>query len=199
MTNELWAEGGPDPDETPSDASRASGKSLQGILFENIIRLVEAHQTKSGRRATMNSWTRDLGLDAKVLTRATGKRGLTLATVEQIAKGVGLQPWELLVEGLDPMFPPSSGKGLAPIAASPSPAPELAAPEPVPQAIESTFSPQATELALIHDSIVDHSLRDRAYAMATNVLESLAAADKRIREATTALTDGEFDAESPGA
>lgn len=42
---------------------------------------------------------------------ASGPNGPTLAKLEKAAAHFGLQPWQLLVEGLDPSNPPEIVKG----------------------------------------------------------------------------------------
>jgi hypothetical protein len=155
---------------------RVSGKRPVGILYENVIRLVEAHPTRNGRRATMNSWTSDLGLDPKVLT---------IATLEQIANGVSLQAWQLLVDGMDPASPPTLF----------DPNCHLLKNEAIEYQPHVDYSPQAEDLARTLDLIESPVLRDSAYAMALNILENMGKADRaeRVSRASEELSRHPID------
>lgn len=124
--------------------SPAHGMPLKDILAENLARLMAHYCDVHGHRPSINYWTSGLGLDSKVITRATGARGLTVSSIEQVAQVAHIEPWQLLVEGFDPLSPPM-----------------LVGPR----------SAAGADLARILDRIKDPVIREAAYAMASRVLE----------------------------
>lgn len=112
------------------------------VLADNLNRLIDLHAGK-GRRS-VRAWAIAKKIDPKVVQRALGVHGPTLETLQGIADGVGVEPWQLLVENLNPALPPR---------------------------IEVSLSSMAFDLAQALDKITDEAQRRRAYALALGVVE----------------------------
>jgi len=77
-------------------------KSGRVALSENLQRITEGTGSRRG-------WAADRRIDVKTIERAEkdeGEKGVTLQAVDDIAAGLGLSPWQLLVPGLDIKNPP---------------------------------------------------------------------------------------------
>ena len=73
------------------------------ILAENLSRLIEA----SG--LSLRAWAQGKGLDVKLVERlAKNSHAVTLDKLEDVAKAVGLQAWQLLLPDVDPDNPPTA-------------------------------------------------------------------------------------------
>ena len=72
------------------------------ILAANLKRLI----TQEG--ASVRGWALARGLDVRLIDRLTkGEHAVTLDNLDRIATACGLQSWQLLLEGFDPIAPPS--------------------------------------------------------------------------------------------
>lgn len=77
-------------------------KSGRKALAANIKAITDSSPSRRG-------WAVARKLDPKMVERAEkdeGEKGVSLQTVDDIAKGLGLRPWQLLVPGLDIKHPP---------------------------------------------------------------------------------------------
>lgn len=85
----------PAADEDTSDTAR--------VFSENVNAAMKADETVSS--------TPKLAKKAKLKTgpisRVRNGKNVTLATLEAVAKGLGVQPWQLLVPGFQPENPPT--------------------------------------------------------------------------------------------
>lgn len=122
---------------------RSMGKGARQILAENISALIDRHA--AGGRRSIRAWALARpAVDPKVVQRALGAHGPTVETIQALADKAGLEPWHLLVDGLDPARPPRIG---------------------------TTMSAKALDLARALDAIDDEATRDRAYALAIQIVE----------------------------
>lgn len=66
----------------------------------------------SPNRVRQNFLGKETGSNATVgrMLNASGPKGPTLASLDDVAAYFKLKPWQLLVEGLDPQNPPILGK-----------------------------------------------------------------------------------------
>ena len=75
------------------------------ILARNLNRMIDADAKTRGRRS-VRAWAMARELDVRLIDRLTkGQHAVTLDTLGEIAAACGLQPWQLLLEDLDPSAP----------------------------------------------------------------------------------------------
>lgn len=80
----------------------------RAILAANIRTLIDAG-TPSGRHPSVRAWALGKGLDVRLIDRLVkGQHAVTLDNLERVAEACGLQPWQLLLEDLDPKAPPEA-------------------------------------------------------------------------------------------
>lgn len=85
-----------------------AAKDLRAILGANLRRLIE-HETAPGERPSVRAWALRRELDVRLIDRLTkGEHAVTLDNLDKIAEACGLQPWQLLLEDLDPTSPPDA-------------------------------------------------------------------------------------------
>mgnify|MGYP001588067162 CR=1 FL=1 len=78
---------------------------LRVILAANLKRLIE-RATPTGERQSIRAWALSRELDVRLIDRLTkGQHAVTLDKLQEIADACGLQPWQLLLEDLDPSAP----------------------------------------------------------------------------------------------
>lgn len=79
-------------------------KRLTTIIKENVRSLRDLHPDISGQRA----FAKECKVGEGTIWRIDNeqKRGASPETLEAIAERFRLQPWHLLIEGLDPRHPP---------------------------------------------------------------------------------------------
>lgn len=76
-------------------------KSARATLSANVKKLWAG----TSRR----SWAAEKRIDVKTVERAekdAGGKGVTMQALDDLASASGLEPWQLLVPGLDPKQPP---------------------------------------------------------------------------------------------
>src|SRR5262245_4213061 len=125
---------------TPHPDDAANEPAASAVLAENLQKLSDAYAKRTGGRKSINAWTAAHGIDPKIMQRLTGPRGVTTATLAQVASALGLEAWQLLVPGVDPDALPRLA-GTTNEAAPPAAAPQ--------------FSPYAQDLARELDAIRD--------------------------------------------
>jgi transcriptional regulator with XRE-family HTH domain len=75
----------------------------RAILASNLRRMIDAEEL------SVRAWALKRELDVKMIDRLTkGEHAVTLDKLEEIAQAVGLKPWMLLIEDLDPENPPDA-------------------------------------------------------------------------------------------
>jgi transcriptional regulator with XRE-family HTH domain len=75
----------------------------RAILASNLRRMIDAEEL------SVRAWALKRELDVKMIDRLTkGEHAITLDKLEEIAQAVGLKPWMLLIEDLDPENPPDA-------------------------------------------------------------------------------------------
>ena len=75
------------------------------ILARNVRRMIDA-STPSGARPSIRAWALGKGLNVRMIDRLVkGEHAVTLDTLDEVAKGCNLQPWQLLLEDFDPAAP----------------------------------------------------------------------------------------------
>lgn len=85
-----------------------SADTLRAILARNLNRMIDKATPPGGRRS-VRAWALGKGLDVRLIDRLTkGQHAVTLDTLDEIAQAVGLKPWQLLLEELDPAAPPDA-------------------------------------------------------------------------------------------
>lgn len=85
-----------------------ASNDLRAILAANLRRLIE-HETAPGERPSIRAWALRRELDVRLIDRLTkGEHAVTLDKLDDIAAACGLQPWQLLLEDLDPASPPDA-------------------------------------------------------------------------------------------
>ena len=85
-----------------------SSPDLRATLASNLRRMIEA-DSPPGERPSIRAWALGRGLDVRLIDRLTkGQHAVTLDKLDEIAKACGLKPWQLLIEDLDPVSPPSA-------------------------------------------------------------------------------------------
>jgi hypothetical protein len=83
---------------------------LRATLADNIGRRIDA-DTPKGARKSVRAWAIARGLQVKMIDRLLkGQHAVTLDTLDEVAKAIGVQPWQLLLPDL-----PTSGVSEAPI------------------------------------------------------------------------------------
>lgn len=74
--------------------------SAREDLAENIRCLVE-------QAGSQSALAKKCGVPQRTISRAmNAENATTVDTLNDLAKGLGMQPWQLLVSGLDPSNPP---------------------------------------------------------------------------------------------
>lgn len=80
----------------------------RAILADNLRRLID-REGRPGERMSIRAWALSRGLDVRLIDRLTKrKHAITLDKLEELAKAVDMQPWQLLFPDLDPSSPPDS-------------------------------------------------------------------------------------------
>lgn len=75
----------------------------RAILAANLRRMIDSAEM------SVRAWATARGLDVKMIDRLTkGQHAVTLDKLDEIASAVGLKPWMLLIEDLDPSNPPDA-------------------------------------------------------------------------------------------
>lgn len=65
--------------------------------------------TQPGAKRSVRAWALGKGLDVRLIDRLTkGQHAVTLDTLDEVARALGLQAWQLLLEDLDPAAPPDA-------------------------------------------------------------------------------------------
>lgn len=78
------------------------------ILARNLNRMID-RATPPGAKRSVRAWALGKGLDVRLIDRLTkGQHAVTLDTLDEIAQTLGLRPWQLLLEDLDPATPPEA-------------------------------------------------------------------------------------------
>jgi hypothetical protein len=81
----------------------------RAVLADNLKRLIEAESRGRDRPLSIRAWAMSKNLDVRMIDRLTKRQhAITLDNLEKIATACGLQPWHLLVPGLDPNSPPDA-------------------------------------------------------------------------------------------
>lgn len=84
-----------------------TSKQPRTILANNVNRMID-RATTPGARRSVRAWAISKGLDVKMIDRVTkDAHGISLDTLYTIAAAVGLEPWHLLIDGLDLDAPPA--------------------------------------------------------------------------------------------
>lgn len=80
-------------------------KRVRQIVAENLDRLMGPHGSPE---RLPQSFLRKSGSNATVgrMLKPSGPRGPTLASLDELAAYFKLEPWQLLIDGLDPRHPP---------------------------------------------------------------------------------------------
>jgi hypothetical protein len=74
------------------------------ILAANLRRMIDRSGLPSNR-----AWSKKMGLNVRMIDRLLGgENAVTLDKIEEIARTVGLEPWQLLLPDLDPSEPPDA-------------------------------------------------------------------------------------------
>ncbi len=85
-----------------------SADTPRAILARNLNQMID-HATPAGSKRSVRAWALGRGLDVRLIDRLTkGQHAVTLDTLDDIAQKVGLKPWQLLLEDLDPASPPDA-------------------------------------------------------------------------------------------
>lgn len=85
----------------------------RSILAANMRRIIGASQPP-GAKLNVSAWANQKDLDVKLIERMTkASHAVTIDTLQKVAEACGLQPWQLLVEDMNPADP-----GMAPISES---------------------------------------------------------------------------------
>lgn len=80
----------------------------RAILAANLRRMIDS-ATPRGQKPSVRAWATARGLDVRMIDRLVkGKHAITLDKLEEVAAGLGLKPWHLLIEDLDPSSPPDA-------------------------------------------------------------------------------------------
>lgn len=80
----------------------------RAILAANIRTLIDS-AAPAGSRQSVRAWALGKGLDVRLIDRLVkGQHAVTLDNLERVAEACGLQPWQLLLEDLDPQAPPEA-------------------------------------------------------------------------------------------
>jgi transcriptional regulator with XRE-family HTH domain len=94
---EMASRGSPDDEEKPVASPTAQ------LLAENLKNLMKAYP-ELGSNPKLGKKT---GLGASGISRLVNGHNATIETLERISKAFGLEPWQLLVQGLDPKSQPT--------------------------------------------------------------------------------------------
>jgi len=82
-------------------------EACRTILAQNIRRMIAADAGNG--RPSVRAWAMSKGLDVRLIDRVVnGKHAVGLDKLEEIASALGLKPWHLLLEDLDPAKPPDA-------------------------------------------------------------------------------------------
>jgi hypothetical protein len=85
-----------------------STPDMRAILAANLLRMIEA-ASRTGERPSLRAWSLAKGLNVRMIDRLTKKQhAITLDKLQELADACGLQPWQLLIEDLDPHNPPEA-------------------------------------------------------------------------------------------
>ena len=85
-----------------------STPDMRAILAANLSRMIDA-ASRNGERQSLRAWALAKGLNVRMIDRLTKKQhAITLDKLQEIADACGLQPWQLLIEDLDPQNPPEA-------------------------------------------------------------------------------------------
>lgn len=80
-----------------------ASEPLRDTLSHNLKRLI----AKDG--VSVRAWAMARELDVKMIERLTkAQHAVTLDKLAEIAAACGLQPWQLLIDDLDPAAPPDA-------------------------------------------------------------------------------------------
>ncbi len=72
------------------------------ILAKNLWRMIEA-EARTGEKPSIRAWAMKRGLNVRMIDRLVKRQhAVTLDTLELIAAALGLKPWHLLLEELEP-------------------------------------------------------------------------------------------------
>jgi transcriptional regulator with XRE-family HTH domain len=75
----------------------------RAILAANLRRMIDSEEM------SVRAWATKRGLDVRMIDRLTkGEHAVTLDKLDELASAVGLKPWMLLIEDLDPTNPPDA-------------------------------------------------------------------------------------------
>jgi hypothetical protein len=81
----------------------------RAVLAANLLRMIDATSHAGDRKPSIRAWALDRGLDVRMIDRLTKRQhAITLDKLQEIADACGLQPWQLLIEDLDPGNPPEA-------------------------------------------------------------------------------------------
>jgi hypothetical protein len=85
-----------------------STPDMRGILAANLSRMIDA-SSRNRQRPSLRAWALAKGLNVRMIDRLTKRQhAITLDKLQEIADACGLQPWQLLIEDLDPHNPPEA-------------------------------------------------------------------------------------------
>lgn len=75
----------------------------RAILAANLRRMIDSEEM------SVRAWATERGLDVRMIDRLTkGQHAVTLDKLDEVAAAIGLKPWMLLIEDLDPANPPDA-------------------------------------------------------------------------------------------
>lgn len=78
------------------------------ILAKNLRRMIEA-AAPPGEKPSVRAWALGKGLDVRLIDRLSkGQHAVTLDKLDEVAAGLGLKAWHLLLDDLDPSAPPDA-------------------------------------------------------------------------------------------
>lgn len=82
---------------------RMAEQNSRAILAANLRRMIKREEVST------RAWALSRELDVRMIDRLSkGQHAVTLDKLELIAQAVGLKPWMLLIEDLDPGNPPDA-------------------------------------------------------------------------------------------
>ncbi len=95
-------------DASACDDPTMTDSASRAILARNLLRRIDA-DTPRGQRTSIRAWALGKGLDVRLIHRiAKREHAVSIDTLEQIAEALGLQPWHLLLEDLEPGATPDA-------------------------------------------------------------------------------------------
>ncbi len=81
---------------------RMENATSRDILAKNLWRMIEA-EARTGEKPSIRAWAMKRGLNVRMIDRLVKRQhAVTLDTLELIAAALGLKPWHLLLEELEP-------------------------------------------------------------------------------------------------